>query len=357
MYAIVDKESSQKSIQDKIKSDIIHQIESGELKPGDVLYSTQKMSNIYNVSLVTAHKALQDLTRRKYLVRENGKGTYVADRKNPSTFTKIGVPVYLQHNPFHVHMIEAISDQALKHDINLVLGQGSREQEFIDKLVNNDISTLIRFPRNSIKESLVWKSLENNRIRTVIVNDFWLDGGPFPSVRTDELDGVRQAMEHLISLGHSEIVFFDENKIEQRVGAFNAYYQSLLLHNIPFDATRVLYMDEYKGKSGELVKDLMRQGTAVVTTYDVFAIRIIEALRNEGVQVGEEFSVTGFDGIEDAENFDLTTVEQPVNLLIERAFKMLDAYIPGAKPEKSTVKPKLKTRGSTAPPSKKRRTL
>ena len=347
MNAIVNRDASQTPAQEVIKADIIAQIASGALKPGDSLYSTRKLSDIYNVSLVTAHKALQDLTRQKYLVRQNGKGTFVAERHPIRAFEKVGVPVYLQHNPFHVHMIEAISDQALKRGVSIVLGQGGKKKEFIEKLVENDISTMIRFPRNSVEESLTWDLLKKKKIKTVVVNDFWLDGGPFPCVRTDEGEGIRQIMEHLISLGHREIVFFDEDASEPRLGAFNAYYQSLMIHNIPFEPKRVMYYYDYQRNSDRMLEDILNLGTAVVATYDIYAMEIIDGLKKEGVTVGKEYSVAGFDGIEEAERYDLTTVEQPVDLLIERAFELLDKRSEENDPEKISLRPRLIIRNST----------
>ena len=347
MNVIANKVSAQAPIQEKIKADIIAQITSGALNPGDSLFSTQKMSEIYNVSLVTAHKALKDLTAQKYLIRQNGKGTFVAERTSKTSFSKVGVPVYLQHNPFHVHMIEAISDQALKRKVSIVLGQGKKKKEFIDKLVSNDISTMIRFPRNSVEESLTWELIKAKNINSVTVNDFWLDGGPFPSVRTDEEYGIKKVMEHLISVGHRDIIFFDEDSLEPRIGAFNAYYQSLMLHNIPFDPKRVMHYYNYRKDPKEMVRDLSRLGTAVVATYDIYAITIINALKEEGIKVGKDYSVVGFDGIEDAESYGLTTVEQPVDLLIEHAFRILDERVEGIAPEKLSIKPTLIIRDST----------
>ena len=347
MPAIVNRNVSNGSVQDRMKRDIIDQINSGTLKPGDALYSTKKMSEIYKVSLVTAHKALKDLTARKYLIRQNGKGTFIAKRETISSFTNVGVPVYLQHNPFHVHMIEAISDQALKNKISIVLGQGSNEKQFIDKLTRNNISTMIRFPRDIAEESQIWKLLTKQKIQTVILNDFWLNGGSFSSVRTDEEYGIKKVMDHLISLGHRKIIFLDEDRDEQRIGAFNAYYQSLLVHNISFTPKRIMYVNDYKRDSEELVKKLLQLGTAVVVTYDLYAIRIMNALKKAGVKIGKDFSVAGFDGIAEAEKEDLTTLEQPIELLVEHAFKILDRKSQDAKPEKVSIKPKLIIRNST----------
>jgi LacI family transcriptional regulator len=106
-----------------------------------------------------------------------------------------------------------------------------------------------------------------------------------------------------------------------------------------------------------MVDNLLRLGTAVVATYDIYAINIINLLKEAGVEVGKDYSVTGFDGIEDAEVCGLTTVEQPVEDLIKNAFRMLDERLEGEAPEKLLIKPKFIIRSSTGKLKSKRSAL
>ncbi|WP_299955195.1 LacI family DNA-binding transcriptional regulator [uncultured Modestobacter sp.] len=54
------------------------------------------------------------------------------------------------------------------------------------------------------------------------------------------------------------------------------------------------------------------QPTVIAATTDVLALGVIDTLRSQGLQVGAEISVTGFDDIPRAEDAGLTTVRQPV---------------------------------------------
>lgn len=49
--------------------------------PGDKFYSESELKKEYNVSSITVIKALQELTQEGYLVRYQGKGTYVSKGK------------------------------------------------------------------------------------------------------------------------------------------------------------------------------------------------------------------------------------------------------------------------------------
>ena len=62
----------------EIEQDILSQIQSGRLKPGDQVMTEMELCNTYKVSRMTAHKALESLAVRGVVHRIAGKGTFVA---------------------------------------------------------------------------------------------------------------------------------------------------------------------------------------------------------------------------------------------------------------------------------------
>ena len=65
----------------QIKQNLLYEINNGKFLPGDKFYSEAELKRKYNVSGITAIKALQCLTNEGYLVRYQGKGTYVSKAK------------------------------------------------------------------------------------------------------------------------------------------------------------------------------------------------------------------------------------------------------------------------------------
>lgn len=65
----------------QIKEFIINQIESGEFKQGDKIYSENELKEMFNVSSTTVVKALNELVNEGYLVRIQGKGSFVSTPK------------------------------------------------------------------------------------------------------------------------------------------------------------------------------------------------------------------------------------------------------------------------------------
>jgi GntR family transcriptional regulator len=65
----------------RIQNVIRKRIESGKLRPGDLVDSERELAKIHKVSLMTARHALADLAREGVVERRHGAGTFVAPPK------------------------------------------------------------------------------------------------------------------------------------------------------------------------------------------------------------------------------------------------------------------------------------
>ncbi len=62
----------------QMSQSLLYEINTGKFKPGEKFYSEAELKKKFNVSSVTAIKALQCLVNEGYLVRYQGKGTFVS---------------------------------------------------------------------------------------------------------------------------------------------------------------------------------------------------------------------------------------------------------------------------------------
>jgi GntR family transcriptional regulator len=65
----------------RIQQEILRQIESGDLKPGDAVSSERELSRIHGVSLMTARHGLSVLEKEGVVLRRPGAGTFVGPPK------------------------------------------------------------------------------------------------------------------------------------------------------------------------------------------------------------------------------------------------------------------------------------
>ncbi|MGR3755998.1 MAG: LacI family DNA-binding transcriptional regulator [Tranquillimonas sp.] len=186
----------------------------------------------------------------------------------------------------------------------------------------------------------------------------WSAAGRFPSIRSDNADGVAQAVDHLVGLGHRRIGMVggpDGNVLSAaREGAFR---DALARHGIaPRDDWFVPgdFSLEAGRQAARRLLEMTDRPTAVFCAADQMALGLIGELRSRGASVPEELSVVGFDDIEIAEHVwpGLTTIRQRRHDLGRRAAEILLARLAAPEPARAetTILPvALVVRGSTGP--------
>ena len=169
---------------------------------------------------------------------------------------------------------------------------------------------------------------------------------------------VRQALDHLIELGHREIGYIGEFASDVRYLAFTRYLKELGLPVREEHMKRGKERFELGGylRAKELLKE---QGeprvTAVLACYDQVALGALDAFAEEGVRVPEDLSVIGFDNIilNDYLPIQLTSISNPTEQLSALAVKLLmDNLVEkeGHVVQNVSLQPRLVVRGSTRPP-------
>ena len=64
-----------------IKDELLEEINSGLFKPGQKFYSESELKSRYGVSTATILRAIQELVNEEYIVRYQGKGSFVSKAK------------------------------------------------------------------------------------------------------------------------------------------------------------------------------------------------------------------------------------------------------------------------------------
>jgi GntR family transcriptional regulator len=71
----------------KVKLELVQALQRGDWRPGDAIPSEKRLSEIFNISIGTLRKAVDELTEEKLLIRHQGRGTFVAIQ-NMRDFTR-----------------------------------------------------------------------------------------------------------------------------------------------------------------------------------------------------------------------------------------------------------------------------
>jgi signal transduction histidine kinase/DNA-binding LacI/PurR family transcriptional regulator len=168
-----------------------------------------------------------------------------------------------------------------------------------------------------------------------------------PAILSDNFNGMRQAIEHLIETHHCERIAFIQGppgqpEAEQR---YQAYLAVLEAHAIPFNPALVASGD-FSPESGRLaVRTLLDERgaefQALVTANDRMAFGALEALEAHNRRVPGDVALVGFDDIQEAQALvvPLTTVRQPFYDYGQKAVETLVSLLRGETPPPRVVMP------------------
>ena len=184
-------------------------------------------------------------------------------------------------------------------------------------------------------------------------------GDRYPVVDTDQADGARQAVRHLLELGH-ETVWHVTGPAESFAGErrTQAWRRTLLEAGRAVPPVQRGDWTADSGYRAGLVLAAEPECTAVFAANDQMALGLLRAFHERGRTVPEDVSIVGFDDIPDSGSFipPLTTVHQDFAEVGRRCVQGLLRQIRDEPEGPGTVlvPTRLVLRASTAPPRNRR---
>lgn len=173
---------------------------------------------------------------------------------------------------------------------------------------------------------------------------------PVRSVSVDQVAGGRLATEHLLGLGHRNVLHVagpgDWFDARARLVGWRA-----ALETVPGASGEMVQGDWTADFGYDLGLRLAREGapSAVFAANDQIALGLLRAFWESGLVVPRDVSVVGFDDVAGADHFipPLTTVRQDFEALGRHALAVTDRMVEGEDPDTSPLVPELVVRAST----------
>jgi DNA-binding LacI/PurR family transcriptional regulator len=325
------------------------------------------IARLAGVSLATASRALSSApgvapaTRERVLAVAEELSYVVspeASRLSGGSTRRVAVVIPHIARWFFAAMLEALESALREADLDVLLytvGDAADRHAFFERLPARrkvDAVVVLAFP---VSEA------ERQRLELMGVSIVAAGGqsAAYPYVCIDDEAAGRQAMDHLIFLGHRRIGMIaardpDAPGWPDRPGRSEAYYSALREAGITADPSLVTTVDWGGLKGAEAMSELLglrEPPTAVYAHSDEVALGAIRTLRRAGIRVPEDISVIGIDDHPLAELTDLTTVGQPVRQQGVLAGQMVLGLLQGKDVEQAIMVPtRLIIRRSTAPP-------
>lgn len=272
----------------------------------------------------------------------------------------LGLIVTDIQNPFFPELVQAADTSARGLGYSILLGSAAydehRATHYLRLMVDRRVDGLIIASSQVSDESLGW--LLSSPVPAVIVNADAPDI-PVPVVTSDNIEGARMVVRHLVDLGHRRIGLVrgpaSYTADAPRAKGFQAACREASLG--ADDITEVVGDGLFEG--GErAVKTLLEQApdlTAIACYNDITAIGVLRALRDAHIPVPEQISVIGIDDIDAASWVvpALTTVAQQKaemgRLAVERLVAILTDPASAPAPDTTRLPMVLRVRESTGP--------
>ena len=341
----------------QVRDRVLALIQAGTLLPGTKLPSEPEVAALMGVSRMTANKALLGLMNDGYLIREKGRGTFVAPRHQhrpgrlyvavADSPANVLEDYYLGALYWHVHATFAKLGSAVSV-VPLTADQPATPECGI---------VAINPPQPAVEELLDFVRMGAS---VVVLGANWSEQN-LATVDSDNFAGASLAVDHLADLGHHRVLFLgglpnDSNTID-RVRGFRAAAENRGLAAVSDD---VLVVPEAHGfdldTEDEIFRRLSRSDgpTAVFAGGPHLAIRLLAAAQRRGLRVPEDLSLVGYDdpSFMSLAYPGLTTIRQPLEDMAAAACRKLLERVDHESSISGNIMlaPDLLLRASTAPP-------
>jgi DNA-binding LacI/PurR family transcriptional regulator len=322
----------------------------------------------FGVNFLTVRKAIATLAKEGLLDRQSGRGTFITRLKRPRTHNLAAILGGLSYGfgGQHPNLVAGIQAEAakFKHDVLFRphLGDPHLERQAIEDLISREKCDGILVWPTLDRGSQAIEVLQSRQIPFVVVMRI---DPPYRHrvsyVIDDDFEGGYLAATHLLALGHRKIGFVgraakadlaDSYEEERWLGFVKAHRDVGARPGPRLQADWLLRPDRAAAKPPASFVRRLRALTAIVCVNDRVALHLLGLPKSAGIAIPAKLSVVGYDDVDAAEVFRLTTVHQPLAEIGAEGVRLLMEEIEGRRsgPAQRKLAPRLMVRSTTAPP-------
>ncbi len=256
--------------------------------------------------------------------------------------------------PFHADLVEGIyaAAEVARYDVVLSAVTDARSEErAVGTLFADRCEALILLGPHSSRD---WLATVARRLPTVVVARS-VRVPDLDVIRTADAKGIGLAVDHLVDLGHTDLVHIDGGAVPGADQRRRGYRTAMQRHRL---RPRVVPGGPTERDAARATEQLLGDSppTGILAFNDRCATGVLDTLHRAGLQVPHDVSVVGFDDTHLAgfSHIDLTTVRQDAPLMarlaVERAIDRTDPAHRPISGRDTVVSPTLVVRSSSAPP-------
>jgi DNA-binding LacI/PurR family transcriptional regulator len=322
-----------------IIENLTESIESGFYKANGKLPSEAELMKSFATSRITVTRALKELEIRGIIYRRKGKGSFAAPRR--STGSRI-ISLVLPHKEgffsggqqYVRSITAACREKGYLCSVHYSEQSSKKERAILEELRRHEVSGVILYPIGSRNiDEISRLSLDGFPI---LLLDRSLDELDLPVVSSENLEGARNAVSHILDKGHERVAFVGVLDAESAALRYRGYCRALTEAGLPIEPqlihTRFTGVEDdnqavlSSGGADAILEKIDENGvTACFCVNDLCAFRIADAAKRAGIDVPRGLSIVGFDHMSYLSELglNLTTVAQDYEKLGRESVDLL----------------------------------
>jgi LacI family transcriptional regulator len=224
---------------------------------------------------------------------------------------------------YFAQLMDGVVDGAFQHGYSVTLCPKLLGDDPYDAMSDGRFDGLVWY--STSPSELRGKILQGANVPLVVLHTKLADlSGAHSTVSCDNDQGIRLAVEHLISLGHRRIAFLCESaaQVPEFKEREDAYRRSMTHQGLDVDVVDTHF-------DGALLDRFLASKpphTAVICAYDQLAAEVMSRAADHGIRIPEDLSVVGFDSTAYCNELRprLTSAKQP---LFEMGVRAIEALV------------------------------
>jgi len=293
------------------------ELDSGVWKNGDRLPGEQDLARRFQVAPMTLRQAIATLVEDGVLLRIRGKGTFVVSSDSHEPEARSAVPLGLlfpqdasRIDPYYFpEVLEGFQRGLEEQGYRATVYSGGVE-ESVQVLPPGAAIACLLFDE---AQTQIVEGLRDKGYQVLAINRY--NGRrSIPCVRIDDAQGVEDAVDYLVSLGHERIGFIcgPENNLDAN-DRLRGFRSAVKRHGLKIAPEAGDGFNEAAGYTAaqEILTSAQRP-SAVICASDLAALGVIKAARDCGLSIPRGLSVVGFGDFSVADYMlpSLTTIRQ-----------------------------------------------
>jgi DNA-binding LacI/PurR family transcriptional regulator len=278
---------------------LMREIGAGDIPAGSFMLGERELSLKHSIARMTARRALKVLEADGYLRAERGHGYRILSRcNNPAEGCPVAFALYNQ-NPAEEWMglnqvLLSSLQQASERRGWPVLGVGTAGQDAADIVKQCVSARAWGLIADTYDARLV--SLAARAGLPVVMVDSWAPNLDVDVVFQNGFHGARQAVDHLVSLGHRRIAWYGQVAPGPHAAArLGGAYSALIRHGLDLPAE--LRVDAMQPEAPARLRQLLARPdrpTAILALWQPNASEAAAAVRGAGLELGRNVDLVGW---------------------------------------------------------------